>query len=439
MRFRYLAVAVVSAVLLGGQVSSAFATPPSNDDLNAATPIVLPFHTSLDTREATTAADDRSCAGASGASVWYSFNPSADVKVDVDTFGSDYDTTLSAWTGTRGALTAIACNDDTNGVQSHISFRASAGVTYYLIAASYGYAGGNLVLNAEGSDPGPAPVPSNTFFRFTSDPDDYVGHGQTRMFTPADSSFEASMTNYDNHPSDRQFRARVFPIVGGNWYVSFAAPPGEALAPGDYPNATWIGLANDTGQPGIDISGEGRACNGSGSFTVKSLSLAPDRSIRLFDATFERHCGETGPPSVRGEILIDNRPPNAPPDCSGVIASPGEVWPPSRGFVSVALSGATDPDGESVTYTIEGVTQDEPVRSTGDRTSPDARPGGDSASVRLRAERSPKGDGRVYRIVFTVLDVRGGSCSGLATVGVPRHRHKAARDSSPPSYDSFGR
>jgi hypothetical protein len=105
--------------------------------------------------------------------------------------------------------------------------------------------------------------------------------------------------------------------------------------------------------------------------------------------------------------------------------------------VPVTLDGATDPDGDPVTLSVDGVTQDEPVTSRGDQTSPDAvdeRAG----ELRIRAERNPHGDGRVYRIAFTASDGRGGECSGIATVSVPRKKHKAAVDSAPPSYDSLG-
>ena len=40
--------------------------------------------------------------------------------------------------------------------------------------------------------------------------------------------------------------------------------------------------------------------------------------------------------------------------------------------------------------------------------------------MRLRAERSPRGDGRVYRIAFAASDAHGGECTGAATVAVPR-------------------
>ena len=104
--------------------------------------------------------------------------------------------------------------------------------------------------------------------------------------------------------------------------------------------------------------------------------------------------------------------------------------------MAVAIEGVTDPEAEVVTLAVDGITQDEPVVGAGDRTSPDAIDRGDG-DVRIRAERSALGDGRVYRIAFTASDGRGASCAGTATVAVPRKKRKPAVDSAPPSYDSL--
>jgi WD40-like Beta Propeller Repeat len=120
--------------------------------------------------------------------------------------------------------------------------------------------------------------------------------------------------------------------------------------------------------------------------------------------------------------------PNQPPDCSGVQADRGQLWPPNRHLRAVTLSGASDPDGDEVTLDTTGVTQDEPVAG-----GYDARLRGEGAL--LRAEREPKGDGRVYRMAFTVSDGKA-SCDGVATVEARRHRKKPAVDSAPPAYDS---
>ena len=131
---------------------------------------------------------------------------------------------------------------------------------------------------------------------------------------------------------------------------------------------------------------------------------------------------------------------NLPPDCSAVAATPGEISPARRDlFETVTLDGATDPDGDQLSYRIDRVTQDEPVTGTGDATSPDARltaAGANSSRVELRSERNPQRDGRVYRIAFTVSDGTD-SCSGTARVDVPRKKDEPAVDSAPPRFDSF--
>jgi hypothetical protein len=132
------------------------AAPPVNDDFS--TPIVIgdvPFTNTQTSAKATTAVDDPFCT-ASSHTVWYAFTPSINSRVEINTFGSDYDTTLSVSTGTRGALTQITCNDNSGrGSQSRVRFDAVAGVTYWIMAGSYYYsAGGHLVLNLL-----PAPPP----------------------------------------------------------------------------------------------------------------------------------------------------------------------------------------------------------------------------------------------------------------------------------------
>jgi Tol biopolymer transport system component len=129
---------------------------------------------------------------------------------------------------------------------------------------------------------------------------------------------------------------------------------------------------------------------------------------------------------------------NRSPDCSGVVASRPVLRNANHRLVAITLEGTTDPDGDPVSLTVDAVTQDEPVTSRVDRTSPDAIDQGDG-ELRVRAERDPRGDGRVYRIAFTASDGRGGSCSDTVNLAVPTKKRKPAVDSAPPSYDSFAR
>lgn len=129
---------------------------------------------------------------------------------------------------------------------------------------------------------------------------------------------------------------------------------------------------------------------------------------------------------------------NAPPDCTDLETSLGTLWPPNHKLRLVTVTGASDPEGDDLVTTMTGVTQDEPVNGLGDGdVSPDAVLGPLSNQVRLRAERSGTGDGRVYRISVTVTDELGLTCAATLRVGVPHDQSHAPVDSAPPSFDSL--
>jgi hypothetical protein len=152
------ATAIIASLILIASPSiltrGAFAQSPSNDDFDSATVVPsLPFSDSVNIEEATTAADDPQCSG-NDHTVWYTFTPSEDVSVMANTFGSDYDTTLSVYTGSRGSLEQIACNDDFQDIRSLIVFNAIAGQTYYFMVGRYpDTVNGNLVFNVEVAPP----------------------------------------------------------------------------------------------------------------------------------------------------------------------------------------------------------------------------------------------------------------------------------------------
>ncbi len=125
-------------------------------------------------------------------------------------------------------------------------------------------------------------------------------------------------------------------------------------------------------------------------------------------------------------------PENQAPDCSAAVASTDTIWPPNHKFVTISVLGATDPDGDGVTITIEGIFQDEPVDALGDgRFAPDGA-GVGSSTAYVRAERSGTnkvaGNGRVYHIGFSADDSNGGACTGEVLVGVPHDKHAAPID-----------
>lgn len=112
--------------------------PPDNDDFNSPKDIsALAYSHQMSTAYATIANDDplvTACGIEQGqTTVWYSYTPSADSAISIDTFSADYDTFIAVWTGTRGDLTLIACNDDANETgQSALAFQVDQDVTYYI-------------------------------------------------------------------------------------------------------------------------------------------------------------------------------------------------------------------------------------------------------------------------------------------------------------------
>jgi hypothetical protein len=145
------------AILLPAGIAQAQSVP-SNDDFGAATSIsTLPFADSADTTAATAASDDPTACGNNG-SVWYTFTPSQNEAITASTIGSDYDTVLSVYTGARGALGLVTCNDDSGGgFQSQVIFSATAGTTYFFMISTCcgtgGTGGGQLTFNVSGSPP----------------------------------------------------------------------------------------------------------------------------------------------------------------------------------------------------------------------------------------------------------------------------------------------
>jgi len=149
MKTKMFSLAMVFALIMALVMPiGVLAAPPANDDFDNATIIgQFPFYDAISTSEATVNVDDPYCVG-QAVTVWYKFTAAANTTIVADTRGSSYDTTLSVYTGTRGALNQITCNDDYYGLQSFVQFPTSAGETYYFMVSQFGTggSGGSMVL-----------------------------------------------------------------------------------------------------------------------------------------------------------------------------------------------------------------------------------------------------------------------------------------------------
>ncbi len=147
----------------------------------------------------------------------------------------------------------------------------------------------------------------------------------------------------------------------------------------------------------------------------KTLTLVGALAATVLPASIASAGGETPPP---------------PPTCETVSASPTTLWPPNHKLRLITLTGETG-------ILVTSVFQDEVLNGRGDgNTAVDAAAGPTANTVYVRAERSGRGDGRVYVISYTTTE----GCTGTVTVGVPHDqgRRSAAVDSGL-RVNSFGR
>jgi hypothetical protein len=162
------------------------------------------------------------------------------------------------------------------------------------------------------------------------------------------------------------------------------------------------------------------------SIVVGSDSSALESFTKLSDGTGGKVFTVATSDDVVGGVMdaIDEitMPANRPPICGSATASIQEIWPPNHNMKSVNIINVADPDGDTVTITITGITQDEPVKGNGSgNTAPDAE-GVGTDTAKVRAERTGSVNGRVYNISFTAVDNKGLQCEGSVMTCVPHDK-----------------
>jgi hypothetical protein len=111
------------------------------------------------------------------------------------------------------------------------------------------------------------------------------------------------------------------------------------------------------------------------------------------------------------------------PVISGVSATPSTLWPPNHKWWTVRVSYTLSDNCGGATAFLS-VASDEPVNGLGDgNTEPDWEVV-NAQTVRLRAERSGTGDGRVYTITITATDAAGNQSSQNVQVTVVHDQRK---------------
>ncbi|MBU6412050.1 MAG: hypothetical protein KGS45_01130 [Planctomycetes bacterium] len=210
---------VVSLAALSAAAGLAMAQPANDLCANATVVGALPASIAGTTTNATDSAGvTTSCVnGTHYKDVWYRYtHTGASASITIALCGSaSWDTTISAYTGSCGSLTSVACNDDSCSVQSSASFTASTGTTYYIRVGQYSAGtGGTFTLSVSASAP---PPPA------TNGPDVIVGDidgiyywgsvGTTRSYSLGTVSCNIGDANLQWVSSTNQH-----PVIGGSLY-----------------------------------------------------------------------------------------------------------------------------------------------------------------------------------------------------------------------------
>jgi hypothetical protein len=132
-----------------GLAGNAFA---QNDDCSGAISVVQGLNGPFTNVGSTTSAPAWPCAGG-GNDVWFSYVAPGAGSLTVDTCtGTNYDSAIEVFDGTGGcgALTSLACNDDSCGLQSSATVTVVQGATYFIRVGGWSSSTGNFSLNVNG-------------------------------------------------------------------------------------------------------------------------------------------------------------------------------------------------------------------------------------------------------------------------------------------------
>lgn len=91
--------------------------------------------------------------------VWFRFTATTSGSTEASLCGSGFDTKMAVFTGACGALTCVGGNDDNCGLQSRVTFNATAGTTYLIYVGGFGSASGNYSLSVTCATAPPPPPP----------------------------------------------------------------------------------------------------------------------------------------------------------------------------------------------------------------------------------------------------------------------------------------
>jgi len=161
------------------------------------------------------------------------------------------------------------------------------------------------------------PPPTSNAVVLQSDPGDYIGLGESHVYTQTDAILTVNAAG--NH-------LRVTIAGEQQWDADFALPSAlSQLQPGTYANLTRYGF-DDPAVGGLDWHGEGRGCNQIGGTIVVNSASYVAGQLSALDMSFEQHC-ENIVAALRGQIRWSQSDNSAPP--GPLATAPAGLWSPA--------------------------------------------------------------------------------------------------------------
>ena len=238
-----------------------------------------------------------------------------------------------------------------------------------------------------------------------------LAFGNTAMFSAGAVAIpEASHAEID-YPTFLRIRNKP-PVAhaGGNQNLECAGPNGA--------------MVRLDGSQSYDPDGDPLTYTWTGPFgSLSGKFVSAQLSLGTHSITLTVNDGNGAPGTATDAIVVkvqDTTPPKLT-----LSVSPDTLWPPDHRMVgidaNISVSDVCDPNPSVVLLSINS---NEPDNDIGDGNFPndiqDANIGTDDRAFSLRAERSGKGAGRIYTIIYQAQDGSGNTSSENTQVKIPK-------------------
>jgi hypothetical protein len=157
---------------------------------------------------------------------------------------------------------------------------------------------------------------ATTYLQTLGSPEESISQGATVFLSSLDARF-TTLRHLDG--------SLQIDIDGGqSWSLRLAPPTYGTFQTGRYDRATSARFLNQSMDPGIDVSGNGRSCIQSlGAFTILEIATNAAGELERLSVDFEQRCNHSEAPALKGAIRINSQ--GATQSSETLITTPGII------------------------------------------------------------------------------------------------------------------